>query len=67
MLSQQQPPGGRPFVDLYETLGVRPEATNAEIQEAYFQKVVKELPIDQLEKAIQVAVAERDRRTTNMS
>lgn len=48
--------------DHYETLGVKPGATPPEIDEAYIHKIVKAMPSDALERAIQVAVAERDWR-----
>jgi hypothetical protein len=56
-----------PFVDHYETLGVRPDATTDEIQDAYFTKVVKTLTNASLDKAIAAALGERERRATRAS
>jgi hypothetical protein len=53
-----------PFVDHYATLGVRPDATTDEIQDAYFAKVVKTLTNASLDKAIAAALGERERRAT---
>lgn len=50
-----------------ETLGVRPDATQAEVNEAYVRKLVKTLSREDLDKAIQVAVAERELRDRSVS
>jgi hypothetical protein len=53
-----------PFADHYATLGVRPDATTEEIQDAHFAKLVKSLTNASLDKAIDAALGERERRGT---
>ncbi len=55
------------FSDHYETLGLRADATTQEIDEAYIQKIFPMLPTDALERAIQAATAEREKRHATTS
>ncbi len=60
-------PPASPFADHYETLGVRPDATTEEIQDAYMRKIVKEMTNTSLEKAIRTATEEVERRASSTS
>lgn len=48
--------------DHYATLGVTQDASPSEIQDAYFAKIAKTLSREDLDRAIQIITAERNRR-----
>jgi hypothetical protein len=55
------------FPDHYDTLGVQPDATTREINEAYIKKMASTLPLDELDHVIAVAVQVRDTRAARTS
>jgi predicted trehalose synthase len=57
----------KPPPDYYTTLGVRPDATTREINEAYIKKIASTLPLDEVNRVIEVAILERDRRVASTS
>lgn len=48
--------------DHYATLGVTQDASPSEVQDAYFAKIAKTLSREDLDRAIQIITAERNRR-----